>query len=118
MFRLNRNKQKINRNKPKQTEMKAILKLFKPFKMSSLPCFPYTHMIRYYESGDLSLQGENRAGIFKQSMGARHRARIGLSYRPARLHRLAVPGLHKCLKIRAQVFPPQPITARVHSLAN
>ena len=44
----------------KQTEMKAILKLFKPFKMSSLPFFPYTHMIRYYESGDLSLQGENR----------------------------------------------------------
>jgi hypothetical protein len=29
------------------------------------------------------------AGIFKQSMGARHRVEIGLSYRPARLHRLA-----------------------------
>jgi len=29
------------------------------------------------------------AGIFKQSMGARNRAGIGLSYRPARPHRLA-----------------------------
>ncbi len=36
-------------------------------------------------------QGESafRAGIFKKSMGARHRVGIGLSYRPARLHRLA-----------------------------
>ncbi len=30
-----------------------------------------------------------KAGIFKKSMGARHRVGIGLSYRPARLHRLA-----------------------------
>jgi hypothetical protein len=30
-----------------------------------------------------------RAGIFKQSMGARNQGGIGLSYRPARLHRLA-----------------------------
>ena len=29
------------------------------------------------------------AGIFKKSMGARHRVGIGLSYRLARLHRLA-----------------------------
>jgi hypothetical protein len=29
------------------------------------------------------------AGIFKQSMGARNRERIGLSYLPVRLHRLA-----------------------------
>ncbi len=44
-----------------------------------------------------------RAGIFKQSMGARNRVGIGLSYRLARLHRLAesIPGLLKCLKIRA-----------------
>ncbi len=32
---------------------------------------------------------EFRAGIFKNAMGARHRVGIGLSYRPARLHRLA-----------------------------
>jgi hypothetical protein len=32
---------------------------------------------------------EDRAGIFKESMGARHRVGIGLSYRPARLHTLA-----------------------------
>jgi hypothetical protein len=31
----------------------------------------------------------SRAGIFKQSFGARNRERIELSYRPARLHRLA-----------------------------
>jgi hypothetical protein len=30
-----------------------------------------------------------RAGIFKKSMEARHRVGIGLSYRPARLYRLA-----------------------------
>jgi hypothetical protein len=30
-----------------------------------------------------------RAGIFKQSVEARNRVEIGLSYRPARLHRLA-----------------------------
>jgi hypothetical protein len=29
------------------------------------------------------------AGIFKQSIGVRKRVAIGLSYRPARLHRLA-----------------------------
>jgi hypothetical protein len=32
---------------------------------------------------------ELSAGIFKQSMGARNRGGIGLSYRPARLHSLA-----------------------------
>jgi hypothetical protein len=43
------------------------------------------------------------ADIFKQSMGARNRVGIGLSYRPARLQRLAesIPGLHKSLKIPA-----------------
>jgi hypothetical protein len=42
--------------------------------------------------------------ISKQSMGARNRVGIGLSYRPARLHRLAelFPGLLKSFKIRAQ----------------
>jgi hypothetical protein len=30
-----------------------------------------------------------RAGIFRQSMGARNRVGIGLSYRSPRLHRLA-----------------------------
>jgi hypothetical protein len=32
---------------------------------------------------------ETSAGILEQSMGARNRIRIGLSYRPAGLHRLA-----------------------------
>jgi hypothetical protein len=42
-------------------------------------------------SGRLSIVGHSlsRAGIFKQSMGARNQVGIGLSYRPARLHRLA-----------------------------
>jgi hypothetical protein len=31
----------------------------------------------------------SRAGIFKESMGARHKGGKGLSYRPAWLHRLA-----------------------------
>jgi hypothetical protein len=35
------------------------------------------------------LEYSQKAGIFKKSMGARHRGGIGLSYRPARLHRLA-----------------------------
>jgi hypothetical protein len=35
------------------------------------------------------IQSAARAGIFKQSMGARNQGGIGLSYRPARLHRLA-----------------------------
>jgi hypothetical protein len=45
-----------------------------------------------------------RAGILGQSMGARNRVGIGLSYRTARLHRLAetlesIPWLLKSLKI-------------------
>jgi hypothetical protein len=36
-----------------------------------------------------ALVHEPEAGIFKQSMGARNQVGIGLSYRPARLHRLA-----------------------------
>ncbi len=46
-----------------------------------------------------------RAGIFRQSMGARNRVGIGLSYRPARLHKLveSIPGLHKSLKIPALI---------------
>jgi hypothetical protein len=41
------------------------------------PIFWYFRQIKMY-----------RAGIFKKSMGARHRVGTGLSYRPARLHRL------------------------------
>jgi hypothetical protein len=41
------------------------------------------------------------AGILEQSMGARDRVGIGLSYRCAMLHRLAesIPKLHKSLQI-------------------
>ncbi len=35
------------------------------------------------------MQIDISAGIFKQSMGARNRVGIGLSYRPAKLHSLA-----------------------------
>ncbi len=41
------------------------------------------------QSPYLSRFMEPSAGIFKQSMGARNRVGIGLSYLPARLHRLA-----------------------------
>jgi hypothetical protein len=58
-----------------------------------------------------------RAGIFKQSMGARNRGVIGLLYRPARLHRLvefipleSIPGLHKRLKILALDPPTKTIS--------
>jgi hypothetical protein len=37
----------------------------------------------------LFMEQEDSAGIVKQSVGARNRVGIGLSYRPARLHRLA-----------------------------
>ncbi len=37
----------------------------------------------------LKTEKENRAGNFKQSMGARNRVGKGLLYRPSRLHRLA-----------------------------
>jgi hypothetical protein len=39
----------------------------------------------------VSIDGQDRlcAGIFKQSMGTRNRVGVGLSYRPARLKRLA-----------------------------
>jgi hypothetical protein len=41
------------------------------------------------QRNELHVAGLHRAGIFKKSMGARHRGGIGFSYRPARLHRLA-----------------------------
>jgi hypothetical protein len=46
------------------------------------------------------------AGIFKQSMGARNREGIGMSYRPARQHMLAesILSLFKSLNIRALTF--------------
>jgi hypothetical protein len=45
---------------------------------------------------------EYSAGILQQSMGARNRVGIGLSYWSARLHRLAesIPELLKSLKIQ------------------
>ncbi len=46
---------------------------------------------RHEGGADLKIVYENnyRAGIFIQSMGARNRVGVGLSYRPARLYRLA-----------------------------
>jgi hypothetical protein len=66
---------------------------------SSVPGFYYLSLIRagiFKESMGARNRGgiglsypPARAGIFKKSMGARHRGGIGLSYRPARLHSLA-----------------------------
>jgi hypothetical protein len=69
----------------------------------------------HYYLEDLSVYPHHKAVLeFKQSMGARDQVEIMLSYRPARLHRLAesiflesIPGLHKSLKIRAQVVLTQ-----------
>jgi hypothetical protein len=41
-----------------------------------------------FQNNKTDLQ-DNCAGILEPSMGARNRVRIVLSYRPARLHRLA-----------------------------
>jgi hypothetical protein len=46
----------------------------------------YRKIVIFYEYNNVP---ENCARIFKQSMGARNRVGIGLSHRPARLHRLA-----------------------------
>jgi hypothetical protein len=59
------------------------------------------------------LTAQSSAGILEQSLGARNRVGTGLSYRPARLRRLAVsiPGLLKslkyCLWVRSQHPPTQ-----------
>ncbi len=59
------------------------------------------------------LTAQSSAGILEQSMGARNRVGTGLSYRPARLRRLAesIPGLLKslkyCLWVRSQHPPTQ-----------
>ncbi len=44
---------------------------------------------------------DTSVGILEQSMGARNRVGIGLSYRPAWPHRLAesIPGILKSIKI-------------------
>ncbi len=61
-----------------------------------------------WEFGSLFFIQSNCAGILEQSMGARNRVGIGLSYRPARPHRMAgidylesSLGLLKSWKIRA-----------------
>jgi hypothetical protein len=54
----------------------------------SILCCPWTVCSTCADPGSV-YQLNSRAGIFKKSMGARHRVGIGLLYRPARLHRLA-----------------------------
>jgi hypothetical protein len=49
----------------------------------------FYNKLRHEEGYKTSGPEASRAGIFKKSMGARNRGGIGLSYRPARLHRLA-----------------------------
>ncbi len=49
-------------------------------------CFHHSYVLTDYFD---EVSENTRAGIFKESMGARNRGGIGLSYRPARLHRLA-----------------------------
>jgi hypothetical protein len=69
--------------------------LFKTFEKNNLPALGFRHHKEREESPEETNASKSswkalyRAGIFKISMGARHRLGIGLSYRPARLHRLA-----------------------------
>ena len=60
------------------------------FPCMNAPCTQITKFLGRFERGELE-QGHLHisAGIFKQSMGARNRVGIALSYWPARLHRLA-----------------------------
>jgi hypothetical protein len=63
--------------------------LYRPASQSSLATQFQT---RFLESIPRPIAGLNfrlSAGILIQSMGARNREGIGLSYRPARLHRLS-----------------------------
>jgi hypothetical protein len=53
-----------------------------------LQAWPIVLTTKPHEKRRREIQNETRAGIFKESMGARNRGGIGLSYRPARLHRL------------------------------
>jgi hypothetical protein len=68
-----------------------LLTTFLITKFVDLKCSPViTHsanLINLVSLGDYL--NSHRAGIFKQSMRARNRGGIGLSYRPAMLHRLA-----------------------------
>jgi hypothetical protein len=67
--------------------------------------FVYSHGLAFGYSFQLLTFS---AGILEQSLGARNRVGIGLSYRPARLRRLedrflgSIPGHLKSLKIPSQ----------------
>jgi hypothetical protein len=84
------------------------------FLVAHLALFHNTHICTS-DSGrrslPMTLNEQTSAGIFKQSIGARNRVGIGLSYWPARLHRLAklIPwnrffGSLKVTKIRALAY--------------
>ncbi len=82
--------------------------------------FGTTHLNLSWKEGQLCIHSfcfilplnnkENIAGLFKQSMGARNRVGVGLSYRLARLQTggigslKTILGLLKSLKIRALHF--------------
>ncbi len=91
----------------KQTRVKLDANIWRNFTLSSLPS-PISPSLP-----SPFLLSLSRAGIFKQSMRARNRVGRGLSFRPARLRRLAELNpwnlfleLLKSLKIRALLSPP------------
>ncbi len=61
---------------------------FRPESMCYLLLYPEGNLLRKFGSIPDPTDGEYWAWIFKESMGARNRGGIGLSYRLARLHRL------------------------------
>jgi hypothetical protein len=64
------------------------LAFFTLFSTASFPGFAVECLETARRHYTFSLKLVTRAGIFKISMGARNRGGIGLSYRPASLHRL------------------------------
>jgi hypothetical protein len=73
-----------------QSSLQLCLEIYISSNSRNLLCISSTHTTYFYSSVIVHCKGERRkarAGIFKQSMGARHRVGIGLSYRPARLNR-------------------------------
>jgi hypothetical protein len=57
----------------------------------------YACTVALFLESNSAIYFKSRVGIFKQSIGARNRVGIGLSYRPAMLHSLAIGFLESIL---------------------
>ncbi len=75
-------------NKNKQGEENTIVKIYKTTCRKKDTDYELQREKKSENEGT-QRDSADSAGIFEQSMGARNRVGIGLSYRPARLHRPA-----------------------------